>query len=227
VQEHHRQQPVDLRVREQVGERAPQPDRLRHQLGAPAVALVEDQVDDAEDGVEALAQQVRRWHPERDPGRPDLALGPHQPLRHRALRHQEGAGDLLGGEPAQGAQGERHLGLDRERRVAAGEDELQALVRERRRARRRLRPAAGGEQAELGGEGPVAPDAVGGPVPRRRDEPGARVVGGAVARPPVGGQRERLLRGLLGEVEVAEEADQRGQHAAPLRAEDLVERRYQ
>ena len=54
-------------------------------------------------------------------------------------------------------------------------------------------------------------------------QPGARVVRDAVARPALGGDRERLLGGLLGEVEVAEEADQRGEHAAPLVAEDLLE----
>ena len=50
-------------------------------------------------------------------------------------------------------------------------------------------------------------------------------VGRAVARPALGGDRERLLRGFLGEVEVAEEADQRSEDAAPLLAEDLVEDR--
>ena len=43
----------------------------------------------------------------------------------------------------------------------------------------------------------------------------------------LGGDGERLLRGFLGEVEVAEEADQGGQDAAPFLAEDLGERRYQ
>lgn len=33
--------------------------------------------------------------------------------------------------------------------------------------------------------------------------------------------------GLLGEVKVAEEADQGGQHAAPFLSEDLIECRYQ
>jgi hypothetical protein len=47
----------------------------------------------------------------------------------------------------------------------------------------------------------------------------------AVARPALGGHRERFLRGLLGEVEVAEEADERGEDAAPGVAEDLVEDR--
>src|SRR6266536_3106594 len=44
---------------------------------------------------------------------------------------------------------------------------------------------------------------------------------------PSRGHRERLLRGFLGEVKVAEEADQGGQDAAPFLAEDLFDRRYQ
>src|SRR5215469_9392140 len=55
----------------------------------------------------------------------------------------------------------------------------------------------------------------------------ARVTGDAVAWPSVGGLRERLLRGFLGEVKVAEKADQGGQDAAPFLAEDLLERGYQ
>ena len=51
-----------------------------------------------------------------------------------------------------------------------------------------------------------------------------RVVGRALARPALGGDRERLLRGLLGEIEVAEEADQGGEDATPLLAEDLLDR---
>jgi hypothetical protein len=41
----------------------------------------------------------------------------------------------------------------------------------------------------------------------------------------LGGDRERFLGGFLGEVEVAEEADQAGEDAAPLVAEDLLEDR--
>jgi hypothetical protein len=228
VQEHHRQQAVHLGVvRQQLGERASQPDGLGRELVATAVTLVEDQVNDGKNGVETLAEQVSRWHAKRDPRCFDLALGPHQPLRHRALRDEESPGDLVGGKPAEGAQRERDLRLDRERRVTAGEDELQALVRKRRGVHRHLSLIARGEQAHLGREGPVAADAVGGPVPGRGHQPGARVAGQPVARPPVGGHRERVLGGFLGEVEVAEEADQSGQDAAPFLAEDLFERRYQ
>jgi len=51
------------------------------------------------------------------------------------------------------------------------------------------------------------------------------VLGSALAGPALGGRREGLLRGLLGELEVAEEADERGQDAAPLVAEDLLDQR--
>ena len=50
--------------------------------------------------------------------------------------------------------------------------------------------------------------------------------GRPVARPALRGDRERLLRGFLGEVEVAEEADQGSEDPAPLLAEGLLEDRY-
>ena len=79
------------------------------------------------------------------------------------------------------------------------------------------------QQLRLVGERPLAADAVDRPVAGGGDQPGSRVRRRAVARPALGGDRERLLGGLLGEVEVAEEADQGGEDAAPLLAEDLLE----
>ena len=52
------------------------------------------------------------------------------------------------------------------------------------------------------------------------------LVGGSVEWPALGRDRERLLRGFLGEVEVAEEADERSEDATPLLAEGLLEDRY-
>jgi hypothetical protein len=46
-----------------------------------------------------------------------------------------------------------------------------------------------------------------------------------VARPARSCHRKGLLGGLLGEVDVAEEADQAGEDTAPLVAEDLLENR--
>ena len=58
-----------------------------------------------------------------------------------------------------------------------------------------------------------------------RDQPGARVRWLAVARPAFGRDRERFLSGLLGKVEVAEEADQGSEDAAPMLAEGLLDQR--
>ena len=49
------------------------------------------------------------------------------------------------------------------------------------------------------------------------------LAGHAVARPLLERGRERVVQRLLGEVEVAEQADQRGEHAARLGAIDLVD----
>jgi hypothetical protein len=62
-------------------------------------------------------------------------------------------------------------------------------------------------------------------VARRRHEPGAGIFRRSLSRPPFRRNRERLLRGFLGEIEVAEEADQAGENPAPLVAEDLFDDR--
>jgi hypothetical protein len=81
------------------------------------------------------------------------------------------------------------------------------------------------EQAHLRRQRSIAPDAVDRTVASGGREPRARVGGRALAGPALGGGRERLLRGLLGEVEVAEEADQAGEQAPPLVAKDVREGR--
>jgi hypothetical protein len=192
--------------------------------GRRRVALVEDQVDDRAHRGEAVGQQVVGRHAERDPGRLDLALGAHQALGHRRLADQEGARDLGRGEAAERAQGQRHLGVEVERRVATGEDELEPLVGEGRLLVHGVPHRLGHlQQAGLRGQRAVAADAVDRAVAHRRDQPRGRVGRRAVARPALGGDRERLLRGFLGDVEVAEEADERSEDAAPLLAEGLLE----
>jgi len=72
-------------------------------------------------------------------------------------------------------------------------------------------------------EGALSPEPVDRPVASRRRQPRARVVRQARSRPPLGGDRKCLLRGLLGEIEVAEEADERSEDAPPELAEGLLE----
>jgi hypothetical protein len=75
----------------------------------------------------------------------------------------------------------------------------------------------------LGGECSLAADPIDGAVTGSDGEPRARVGGRALARPSLGRGGERLLDGLLGEVEVAEEADQRGEDPPPFVAKDPIE----
>ncbi len=129
-QQHHRQQAVDLGlVGHQLRRARAEPERLVRELAAAAVALVEDQVDDREHGGQPVGQEMVGRDSERDPGGLDLALRADQPLGHRRLLDQECTRDLAGRQAAERPQRERDLRIDRERRMAAGEDELESLVR--------------------------------------------------------------------------------------------------
>jgi hypothetical protein len=109
--------------------------------------------------------------------------------------------------------------------VAAGEEELEALVRKAVRFHLVLRRFRDLEQARLLDQDPVTADPVDRPAPRRRDQPVPRVGGDAASRPLIGGDREGFLTGFLGEVEVAEEAEQRSEDAPPLLLVDALQNR--
>jgi hypothetical protein len=157
---------------------------------------------------------VNRRHAKRDLRSFDLSLGPHQPLRHRALRYQEGTGDLVGAEPADSAQGERNLRLDRERRVTAGEDELQSLV-----------VVFIGTSALL--PATSRPNLVARARSRRiRSVAPFRAVLISQARGLLGTPSRGHRSAAIANASCAE-ADEGGQDAAPFLAEDLFERRYQ
>jgi hypothetical protein len=111
VHQHQRQQSVHLGlVGHQLGERAPEPDRLGREVSAAAVPLVEDQVDDSEHRGEAVGEQMSRRHAKGNPGGLDLSLRADESLGHGRLGDEEGAGDLLRLEAAQRPQCERDLG---------------------------------------------------------------------------------------------------------------------
>ena len=63
------------------------------------------------------------------------------------------------------------------------------------------------------------------PVARGDRQPSARVGRNAVTRPALRGDRERLLGGLLSEIEIAEETDQGRENTTPLIVEGLFQDR--
>ncbi len=231
-EQHQREQAGDLGlVGQQRSQDPAQPDRLggevladRGVTGGREVALVEDQVDHGEHPVEARRQVGRRGHPEGDVGVLDLLLRAGDPLRHRGLGDQERLGDLEDGQPAEETQGQRHPGLGCERGVAAGEDQPQPVVLDD--AGRLVGCVVVQHQCRLvlGVAARLAPDPVDGPVAGRRGQPAARVGRYAVDRPPLQGDQQGVGGRLLGEVDVAEAADQRGDHAAVLLAVDPLDR---
>src|SRR5215218_11013249 len=108
--------------------------------------------------------------------------------------------------------------------MAAGEDEAQSFVKPTAfRIHVRLRDLESREQLGLARECAVAADAVDRPIARRRQQPGAGAVRHSLDRPALECDGDGVLKGVLGEVEVAEDADQACENAPPLGAEDALE----
>ena len=124
LEEHQGEQPERLRlVGHQLGQDPGQADRLDRQLAADerlagrgGVALVEDEVEDPQHGIEPLGQEVVGRDAIRDPRLADLALGPDEALGQGRLGDEEGAGDLGCREAAERPQRQRDLRVEGEGR---------------------------------------------------------------------------------------------------------------
>ena len=214
-EQHQRQQPGHLRVGGQAGPQHPgQPDGLAGQVGAGQVraaagrvALVEQQVQHVQHGAQPARPLVRRGQPERLVGRLEGGLGPADPLAHGFLWHQEGGGDLPGGQPAHRAQRERDGRAGGQRRVAAQVHQDQRVVLAGDRAGV-SEGGWGGGSGPGGGQQLTAPPGVVGPVlvghPARGhpDQPAHRVVRRPLGGPAQRGRQQRLLDRVLGAGEV-------------------------
>jgi hypothetical protein len=118
--------------------------------------------------------------------------------------------------------------------MTAGEYEPEAIVRQRLLVRdiqlvRHAQCLQGLELRPLGLEDPFAPQAVDRAVARDPGDPRAGVLGKPVDRPAFDRDNERLLDGLLGGVEAAENADQgrdRPPGLVPEQAVDDLAARY-
>ena len=164
---------------------------------------------------------VRR-HAEGDRRVADLPLRAHEPLRHRRLGDEEGARDLVGLEAAERPQGQREASLERERRVAAREDQAQPLVGNRRLVVHvlvpalRLRQLESRQQLRLALQVALAADAIDRAVAGGGDDPRAGIARDAVARPALDRGGEGVLHRVLGEVEITEDAGEDRERAPVL-----------
>src|SRR6202041_2794421 len=96
--------------------------------GGGRVAFVEDEVDDFEDGGEAGGEFVPAGDLEGDAGFSEGAFGADDALGDGGFGNEEGAGDFVGGEAAEHAEGEGQLGFGGEDGVAGDEDEAEEVV---------------------------------------------------------------------------------------------------
>ena len=134
--------------------------------------------------------------------------------------------DLLGREAAHLAQRQRHLGVRWQRRMAAGEDQPQPVVLHTVvvyvGGGRDAVAQAIGQRRERGIEPGAPAQLVDGLEAPGGDEPRPRLGGHAFGGPALHCGRERVVQRLLGQIEVAEQADQGGKNAARLGAVDGV-----
>ena len=149
-----------------------------------------------------------RRRPERCSCLDDLLLRPADPLRHRGLGHEEGAGDLGGGETGDRPQRQGQLGRRRQRRMAAEEQQRQRVVGGRH--------GFGPGHRRIGlfppSTGLVAAQLVDQPARRHRHQPCLRARRPALGRPLHAGRDERFLHGVLARVEVAVAPHEHGEH---------------
>ena len=177
-----------------------------------------------EHGVEPVRQVGARRHLIGNARVADLRLGAHDALGDGRRRAEEGVRDLLGREAADLAQrqatwasggkaGWQQVKISRRRSSSTS-----SLVPRRGVVRVGVEPL--GELPQRRVEPGAPAQAVDGLEAAGRDEPRAGIGGHAVARPLLDGGREGLVKRLLGQIEVAEEADQGGEDAARLGAVD-------
>ena len=156
----------------------------------------------------------------------DLPLRPDDALRHRRLGHEERARHRAGLQPADGAQRQRHPGILAQGRVAAREQQPEAVVG--------IEQAAGrggavhltrldAERDEPLPEARRASQAVDRQPPRGRRQPRAGPLRDAAARPVLERADERVLRDLLGRIPVVEDPDEPGDQPPALLADDVGE----
>ena len=240
MEEHQGEEPARLRlVGEQRHHDPCQPDSLGTQLAPDQriarrrrVALVEHEVEHPQDAIEPFRQQLGGWHSVGDARVADLALGADEALGEGRLGDEECPGDLRRRQAAQRAQRQGDPGVHRERRMAAREDQPQSIVRDvhgvLRRTRfdgleLRLHRRLASQDLGLLDEPLPAPEPVDRPVAGGRRDPGTRVVRHAPRWPGLQRADERILDGLLGEVEIAGHPDERGDGPALLLAEQAVD----
>jgi hypothetical protein len=153
-------------------------------------------------------------HPVGDVGVADLPLGPDDSLGDGRFVGEERPGYLFGGQAAESAQRESDPCLEREGGMAAGEDEPQPVIADGLGVEVEVVFCEGGHRAgdlrQFPGAGCLTAQAVQGFSASRGNEP-RRGAGWDAFGPCRCRGYPGFLERVLGEVEIAQHADERGQ----------------
>ena len=141
VQQHQRQQPLDLAAPGyQHIEQAAEPDRFARQIRTHQsvargrdVAFGEDEIDYRQHAAQPRLECFTFGHLVGNSGETDFLFGAQQALRHCLLADEKRTRDLRRGQPADRAQRQGDLNLSSESRMATGEDQPHHVVVEGRR----------------------------------------------------------------------------------------------
>jgi hypothetical protein len=234
VQEHESEEAEHFGLWEQFHEEAGETDCFGGEIGAGerlaggcGVAFVEDQVDDMEDGIESLGQVGRRGDLLGDAGVLDFGFGADDALGVRGRIGEDSAGDLFGGQAADFAEGEGDLRIGRDGRMAAGENQAQAIIFNIFGFRFCWIAGVGfeliGDGHQRGIEFGAAAHGVDALESAGGDQPGTGIGGDALARPLLDGGGKGVVKGFFGEIEIAEEADECRKNAAGFGAVDVFD----
>jgi hypothetical protein len=233
-EKHQGQQPAYLGIVGQPSVQAPgQADRLvghvdSHQGGARrgGVALVEDQVQHPENCLQPAFQVAGGRQGEGNAAVFDRLFRPGDSAGYGLLRPEQGARNLRRAEPSDRPQREGDLRRRRQRWVAAHEQQDERVVGLARTAlvclgRAELNQRPFGDRVFPAAAGLLGTQHVGKPAGGDRDQPCLGAGGQPLSGPLHRGRQERLLRGVLGQVEVAVTPDKRAEDLRRQRAQQV------
>src|SRR6266702_5626831 len=149
---------------------------------------------------------------------PNLSLCPYQALCHCWKRYKEGASNLSSREAAQRMQCEGDLGFQRQSRMTASEHELEPFVGNRSLfhvlfSSLLLMLKQHLQHNLFACKRVFTAQAINGLVPGCSSYPRARIMGNAIDRPALKGHEQRILQGILGQLEISHSTNQSSENA--------------
>ena len=160
---------------------------------------------------------------EGDAGGADPGLGAGQAGGHGGFVVEECAGNVGGGQARDGAQRQRHAGFGVTRRVAAGENQAQAVVGNHLGVLGCLIRRKQGQGLGLGLIAGAAAQTVDGFAKGHPDQPGHRVLRHTGTRPMNQRRGGGVLQGVLGQLKVADTGNEGRQDPPPIGAQGLIQ----